>query len=608
MPTLYYLPVIQLLSEGILPYFKQGVQEYHCQNELSPDNTYLNWAKQQTSLDRCYARWDDDMLKDAVLRRIRLVDSMKENGFLPEYPIELLKYTYSQKGRRTLVDQHGLAVTFDNYDGHHRVLAAHLAGITHVPCIESSWPARNVQYVEQKSDEKKKSWYQPINFGCSTSISFQHPDNILHGAKKYDYILRRNLEPVKDRCFLDIGCNTGVISACIAQDWAAQVIGIDRLEVIEQAWWVYDVLWLSYGNLSFRAVDCLDLNAFQRLLKQIGYVDCILMSQFVYYLGDAVDAFIDICSNYTRSIVLQGNGLKQCNSVKSIRTEQPCYRGEYSQISGMQKLLQEHGYNTIVDAPDSYSKPVVRGAKKTNISKQDVDKILDELSINNVYFKTAKKRLNLSIDDLKQYIGLNLLDVGGTGQIQEVFKIAFPQTRYEYLDASFDVRTASFPYDDNFFDTIVCWETIEHLWTVRNDGIINWEGIRNAWKEMYRILKPCGVLHLTTTNRFCPRALDFFRPMTVPQIHGSVLTEEISWGHAREISAEELRRLTKITGCFQVCKISSIQFYEPYMPDTTVYKNALNKFELLIGRKAHQDELWDSLLFVGIKGHNFPKE
>jgi SAM-dependent methyltransferase len=204
-----------------------------------------------------------------------------------------------------------------------------------------------------------------IDFGRTNNLHFENIDNNYHGVKKYKFILQRNLQPIKGNRFLDLGCNTGVITACIAEDLADESIGIDKEKQIGQAWAVQDILWKDYGNLVFGITNLTNIDETNNLFCMVKHVDCILMSNVVYYLGGNTDQFLDMCANICDRIVLQGNKLKKYQGDYSDRIpEIPNYRGEYSQINGMVELLERHGFTTNVDAPDNYLKPVVTGIKR----------------------------------------------------------------------------------------------------------------------------------------------------------------------------------------------------------------------------------------------------
>ena len=69
----------------------------------------------------------------------------------------------------------------------------------------------------------------------------------------------------------------------------------------------------------------------------------------------------------------------------------------------------------------------------------------------------------------------------------------------ESLDITFDVGSATaLPYPDSSMDVVLLPELLEH--------VANWEGCLN---EAVRILKPGGLLYLSTTNWLCPKQEEF---------------------------------------------------------------------------------------------------
>jgi glycosyltransferase involved in cell wall biosynthesis/SAM-dependent methyltransferase len=83
----------------------------------------------------------------------------------------------------------------------------------------------------------------------------------------------------------------------------------------------------------------------------------------------------------------------------------------------------------------------------------------------------------------------NFFDGVGADGKQRV-KIAETGEEVEYAYRQFNIEKDAFPYDSDFFDVVLCCEIIEHL---LSDPV-------NALTEIKRILKPGGVLVLTTPN------------------------------------------------------------------------------------------------------------
>lgn len=363
-PNLLWLKVSDLLSEHLCEPYIQGYWDFLRSGEITRNNAYFSYI---TYLSRSsllgYGKWSHDELKEKAQSRFSVIQSMKRSGFDNNEPIKLLDFKYKNEFKSAR-DINCNLVTFDVYDGHHRVCAANFVGLEYIPAIRGTWPKRSIGWLANMSMKENWEWYQPLGLNEPHNISFGNPDDNRHGRKKYEYILRRNIEPIRGRRFLDLGCNAGVISSCLAEGFASKVVGIDYPKKIKQARAVHSTLWMDYGNLSFHGMDLYRTEDFERYLKTTGSVDCIIMCNFIYYLGDKIDTFMDICVDNCSQILLQGNRLKTHNGVRSARIpSQPNYRGEYSQIEGMVELLKRHGFSSSVDAPAGYPKPVVVGVK-----------------------------------------------------------------------------------------------------------------------------------------------------------------------------------------------------------------------------------------------------
>lgn len=81
--------------------------------------------------------------------------------------------------------------------------------------------------------------------------------------------------------------------------------------------------------------------------------------------------------------------------------------------------------------------------------------------------------------------------------------VAKRRAREDDLDIAFDVGTATdLPYPDSSMDVALLPELLEH--------VANWEGCLN---EAVRILKPGGLLYVSTSNWLCPIQEEFNLPM-----------------------------------------------------------------------------------------------
>jgi len=123
-------------------------------------------------------------------------------------------------------------------------------------------------------------------------------------------------------------------------------------------------------------------------------------------------------------------------------------------------------------------------------------------------FVQMKKRYYYFFSLLNQHKPNDVLEIGcGDGYSLELFKKEYNECNYKGVDISekalaickdkgFDVKLGDIekeiPYEDNSFDFIIAGEVIEHIHEV--DKFVS---------EISRILKPNGILVITTPNLTC---------------------------------------------------------------------------------------------------------
>jgi glycosyltransferase involved in cell wall biosynthesis/SAM-dependent methyltransferase len=106
----------------------------------------------------------------------------------------------------------------------------------------------------------------------------------------------------------------------------------------------------------------------------------------------------------------------------------------------------------------------------------------------------------------------------------------------EYAFQQFNIEADTFPYDDNFFDVVLCCEIIEHL---LSDPV-------HALTEIRRVLKPGGDLVLTTPN---VARLDNVRKMIAGENVYDPYSGHGPYGrHNREYTQEDLFSLLSSNG------------------------------------------------------------
>ena len=138
----------------------------------------------------------------------------------------------------------------------------------------------------------------------------------------------------------------------------------------------------------------------------------------------------------------------------------------------------------------------------------------------------------------------------------------------------FDAEKDRFPYDDSYFDTVLCCELIEHLPT---DPM-------HMMAEINRILKPGGHLVLTTPNIVSTRAISailqgyhpgFFPAYIKPAEPGS----EVEARHTRKYPSREITHLFRDSG-FETTLLETGEFHDQPHPEHGWVQHLLESYEL----------------------------
>lgn len=120
-----------------------------------------------------------------------------------------------------------------------------------------------------------------------------------------------------------------------------------------------------------------------------------------------------------------------------------------------------------------------------------------------VYAATAAKidriRYTRSLEWLGTFVrpGQRVLELGGGGMFTTLFQRLHPGV--ELVPSAFELRQP-FPLETGSFDVVLCMETIEHVCDVSYHHATTLTGVHNCLEEARRVLKPGGVLFLTTPN------------------------------------------------------------------------------------------------------------
>lgn len=95
--------------------------------------------------------------------------------------------------------------------------------------------------------------------------------------------------------------------------------------------------------------------------------------------------------------------------------------------------------------------------------------------------------------------GMEILDVGSIGIFSEAFREAFPSVRVS--ETTTDLRYP-LPLPAENYDLVICSEVLEHI--KDQDGsavdLFKFTGVHTLLAECFRILKPGGMLFITTPN------------------------------------------------------------------------------------------------------------
>jgi SAM-dependent methyltransferase len=138
----------------------------------------------------------------------------------------------------------------------------------------------------------------------------------------------------------------------------------------------------------------------------------------------------------------------------------------------------------------------------------------------------------------------------------------------------FDAEKDTFPYEDAYFDTILCCELIEHL---PSDPM-------HMMSEINRVLKPGGHLVLTTPNIVSTRALSailqgyhpgFFPAYIQPTEPGA----ETEARHAREYAPREIQYLFSAAG-FSTVLLETGEFLDEPHPEHAWVRHLLHSYRV----------------------------
>lgn len=137
------------------------------------------------------------------------------------------------------------------------------------------------------------------------------------------------------------------------------------------------------------------------------------------------------------------------------------------------------------------------------------------------------------------------LDVWATDFSQKSVALVNSKFAYSpYWKQAKIINGTIIPYSDNCFDVITCTETLEH---VPENEIIT------ILQELNRVLKPCGILLITTPFVEDLKRESVYCPFCDSEFH--------KWQHLRSFSIEDMKELL-ISNGFQIDFCNGIDFRE----------------------------------------------
>lgn len=154
------------------------------------------------------------------------------------------------------------------------------------------------------------------------------------------------------------------------------------------------------------------------------------------------------------------------------------------------------------------------------------------------YAAVHAKRFELSLQWIVPHLlsGADVYELGGATEFTGMLKAAA-----DFAGASqHDLRYDRPQIPDGRFDVVLCMEVIEHI--ADKDGLhTEWtgDGVDTMLREAFRILKPGGILFLTTPNAASITAIHHALRLAPPMIYRP---------HVREYAPYELDEIVRAAG------------------------------------------------------------
>lgn len=153
------------------------------------------------------------------------------------------------------------------------------------------------------------------------------------------------------------------------------------------------------------------------------------------------------------------------------------------------------------------------------------------------YLSVHRRRFDLSLEWLRPHLRAehHILELGGISPFTEMVTPLVQRTS----GAPKDLRYAM-DRESGHFDMVLCMEVLEHI--ADTDGMhTEWQGdgARTMLAEAFRVLKPGGILFLTTPNAASITAIHHALRLAPPMIYRP---------HVREYAPYELDDLVRAAG------------------------------------------------------------